>query len=96
MKFLKFWREHSLREAALIFLVFLAWAWISGYIHWWAYNGFAGENHWQALIVTVVIWMGILVVFGAAIAFVIAPAFTYFTDLWKAYKEQVKRDSQNR
>ena len=59
MKFLKFWREHSLREAALIFLVFLAWAWISGYIHWWAYNGFAGENHWQALIVTVVIWMGV-------------------------------------
>ena len=96
MKFLKFWWEHSLRVVLLILLAFLGWAWVSGYIHWWAYKTFANENHWEALMATCLIWMGIVVVLGAAIAFVIAPAFTYFSDLWAEYQKQVSRDSQNR
>ena len=86
MKFIKFWWKHSLRDGLLVTLFIVTPIWLSGFIHWYIYPRWGGENHVNTSILTIIAWMGIVfVVF--VVGTILTTVIKYFAGLIRAYKD---------
>ncbi len=87
MQFLEFWWKHSLRNMVISFAVIVSFAWISGYVHWFMYSRYAGENHWYAALATFTFWIvfWVVIVLGYAVIYTV---YDYLKRLWNSWKSE--------